>query len=424
MSNERKVATKQERLLFERMIQNDMQQPPQRQHQPPMNQNRACPTPQQNIPIPTPQQQYQPQPYQQPNNPQPNQRQPKVHKERLFPMKRNFGKRDAIWEEKRRVKMNTYNAIVQELNNQEEQERMKIESQKANTAGMNSNSISGYGRPIGFNQSEGGYKDPRTVVTPMQGQPRMTNQQRVTPLNNNNARATPMNQQYQQQPPQPQYRGGYPSQQQQMQNQQNYGMYPQQQGRLTPAPAPTPTPPLPYRSVNNNNNMNNGGRPTPYQQQQRTPFQKYPPPQYSNTNPNISSTPLQQQQSPYMQRQTPYQQQQQYQPQPTPYGRTPYNNQMQSQIRTPYGQPQQQGQMQNPRSPFTNSSQLYNNNQGNNNYANINTANFTLNRPPSRPFGNVSFKGVQNGGMPTPQQNNYYMNSPNTMPNNRQQYYY
>lgn len=108
--DEKKVATKQERLMFEQLIQNDRQYPNRRQNQ--MGRGSEM------MPTNTPQVQRNnlEQPQLQPNETyQPQQGNASKIQQRPL-IKRNIGKRDGVWEEKRKRKME----MIEYLNQREQ----------------------------------------------------------------------------------------------------------------------------------------------------------------------------------------------------------------------------------------------------------------------------------------------------------------
>ena len=141
---------------------------------------------------------------------------------------------------------------------------------------------------------------------------------------------------------------------------------------------------------------------SPYQQPLRSPYANYPSQGMAQRGP----TPMQQ---PNMNQQT-LPQYQQY-PSRTP---APMSHTMQ--------EPYNQNSMRNARTPFVDykhSNSFY----GQNRIENAN--NFQISyRPPSRPFGNVSFKGTNRGGQMDPY---YYerdnINTNSNYPTQREQYY-
>ena len=103
---EKKVATRQERLIFEKIIREDMQKGIRRNFQFQEEQNQIMQNNIQNIPQPSNirrnEQQFPIQNYN-PNmiNDIPMNNRPPQPKNRRFNIKRNLGKRDMIWEQKR-----------------------------------------------------------------------------------------------------------------------------------------------------------------------------------------------------------------------------------------------------------------------------------------------------------------------------------
>ena len=118
---EKKVASRQERLIFEKIIRDDMQNPIQR------NIPNTFPTPQNSqnyVPTPVNNQEYYPI---QSNNAQSQTPMPvkqQTPKQRLINIKRNIGKRDAVWEEKRRIKMQLVDNIMNNNTNEYKQPEM------------------------------------------------------------------------------------------------------------------------------------------------------------------------------------------------------------------------------------------------------------------------------------------------------------
>ena len=403
---EKKVASRQERLIFEKIIRDDMQNPIQR------NIPNTFPTPQNSqnyVPTPVNNQEYYPI---QSNNAQSQTPMPvkqQTPKQRLINIKRNIGKRDAVWEEKRRIKMQLVDNIMNNNTNEYKQPEMI--------------------RPQNEMQRQPMYNDnipPK--IEPMRRTP--MNQNQMYPERTPNI-------------PQP----GYTPQQRTPMNHPGYT--PQQRTPLNnwmPQPQPGYTPqgrtPIPQQG---------------YTPQQRTPMYNNPPPQQRTPyiNPNIQNqptrgyTPQYQPRSPYAQNNpipTPQRNimSPNQQPLRSPYGNYPPSGMapipnMNQQTRTPHQQypsrtpapmshtmqaPYNQNVMRNSRTPFVDykpSSSFYDQNRIEN------PNNFQIsNRPPSRPFGNVSFKGTSRGGQMDP----YYYERENIKTNNnypnpiqRNQYY-
>ena len=447
---EKKVASRQERLIFEKIIRDDMQNPIQRKNPnifpTPQNSQNYVPTPMNN------QGEYPIQDNNIPNHtPIPNKQQ--TPKQRLINIKRNIGKRDAVWEEKRRIKMQLVDNIMNNnsnnnTNEQNQGDMMRPQDNIQRQPMYNDNipperspiepirktpmnQMYPERSPINPNiQPQPGYIQQQR--TPM-NQPGYTPQQR-TPLNNRMPQPgytpqqrTPMNQpgyMPQQRTPMPQ--PGYPQQQRtpmNIPNQMQPGYTPQQRTPMYPNQIPQQR--TPYNNPNIPNQPTRGYTP---QYQPRSP--------YSQNNPNYIPTPQRNVMSPNQQ------------PLRSPYANYPSNGieqrgptpmqqpNMNQQIRTPYQQypsrtpapmshtmqtPYNQNSMRNARTPFdykpTNSFYGQNRIESGSNFQ-------ISNRPPSRPFGNVSFKGTNRGGQMEPyyyERENINSNYPN--PTQREQYY-
>ena len=266
---EKKVASRQERLIFEKIIRDDMQNPIQR------NIPNTFPTPQNNQNyVPTPinnQTEYPIQDNNVPNyTPIPNKQQ--TPKQRLINIKRNIGKRDAVWEEKRRIKMQLFDNIINNnsSNNANAQDMMRPQDNIQRQPMYNNDNIPPERSPIEpirrtpLNQM---YTERSPINPNIQPQPGYTPQQR-----------TPMNQ------------PGYTPQQRTIMNQ--HGYFPQQRTPMNP-------PSQPQRG---------------YTPQQRTPMYSNPIPQqrtpYNNSNipnqPSRGYTPQYKPRSPYSQNNSNY----------------------------------------------------------------------------------------------------------------------
>lgn len=462
---EKKVASRQERLLFEKMIQNDMANPVVR------NIPKTFPTPQnrQNyVPI-TPNNNQQDYPIQNNNPPQNETLIKRAPVQRLIPIKRNIGKRDIVWEEKRRMKMQLVENIMRGVGNNNDYQSSQQEALINERQNQFYEPQPDYRtQQIGLNQPRETYK--RDQLTPYNNN--SLNQQR-TPIIQANPQRTPMGQMNQQRTPMNQQRS--PLNQMNPQRTPMGQMNPQLtqigQGyqqktpidQINQAPLYSPQQRTPLYGdrgqYQNPNYYNNNTQRTPIN---NIPAQQYPNQQIQsppNYGPNRNYTPQRNIISPTNQPPlpSPYQN---YPPQngyrnPTPSNpiqssqyrdQNLYQQPMRSpnqQIRTPYQQmpsrtPQMQlnrtiGQtpynpnsiMRNSRTPFVDYKPTgYNINKMEN------TNNFQIsNRPPSRPFGNVSFKGNNSY-----RQNNmdpYYYERENINTNNnymnnmaRQQQYY
>ena len=352
---ERKVASREERLMFEQIIRQDMQNGIQRtisstptaqnsynQNIPKNNQNQnQIRTPNSNLN------------YEKENNNNQNMNnqnrinnEPKRTLAQKFNIRTNKGKRDAVWEQKRRIKIAKYEQIMQE-----EQQYYK-----------------------------------------QQGSPRMTpqNMNNANNINDNNnqyQRNTPNNQQ--RITPQQQYQRNTPNNQQRMTPQQEY-----QRGMSN-------DPRDQYEYQNNIQNQN--------QNQMRMSPKQYN--QYENGNPEMDPRLNYNRSPPYNAQRNPN----------SPYNNnynmrnSPYNDNYP--MRTPqphYNQNRDYDyNMRGSRTPFIDyktGQNVYSKRgftPGQNHYNEI------PNRPPSRPFGDISFKGQQNGGenyqrYNQQNQNNYY----------------
>ena len=448
---EKKVASRQERLMFEQLIRQDMQNGIQRtisdNAQTPsnysnnnnQNRNPNINYSNQNGNYPKAQSPNS----QTPNNNQKNNQNnnvnngPKRTLAQKFNIRTNKGKRDAVWEQKRQLKFAKYEQLMQE----EQQYYDRQLSPKMTPSEAN--------KQMNIYNNGGQYQR----GTP-NNQPRMTPQeqyQRGTP--NNQPRMTPQ-EQYQRGTPQ----GGYQQQQYQRGTPSQPGMTPQGQYRgdnqnydqrmnyrRTPSNDPRMNQEQQYQN-SNRTPYNNNQRMSPQQQYQRdnTPYNNNqrmsPQQQYQNGN----NTPYNnnQRMSPQQQYQngngTPYNNNQRMSPQQqyqngngTPYNRqTPnnYNNGYNNRNSpSHYNQDRQspnsnnnypsrtpQAQFSQSRNGMQNQYDNYNNNlkgsrtpfidyrTGQNVYnprgftPGQNQYNDIPNRPPSRPFGEISFKG-QNG---------------------------
>ena len=403
---EKKVASRQERLLFEKMIQNDMANPV------PRNIPKTFPTPQNHqnyVPI-TPNNNLQDYPIQ--NNRAIQNETPikKAPVQRLIPIKRNIGKRDIIWEEKRRMKMQLVENIMRGAGNNNGY--LSAQQEDANNRRQDQlyeSQLDYRVQQIAPNQPRETYE--REQVTPYNNNPI---NQRLTPLNQTNQQRTPMGQIAHQRTPIGQ---GYPQRtpieqinRQNIPINQTPGYTPQQRtplyndraqyqnpnyyNRLQRTPMNNnPTPQYPNQQMQSPLNYAPNQNYTPQrniispanQTPLRSPYQNYPP-QNGYRNPT-SSNPIQ---SPQYGEPNMYQQQLRRSPNQqirTPYQQLPSRTpQMQMQGQTPYNP---NSVMRNSRTPFADYKLA---GYGVNRMENAN--NFQIsNRPPSRPFGNVSFKG-------------------------------
>ena len=300
---EKKVATKQERLMFEQLIRQDMENGIQRtiSSTPPINPNNYNNNNFQQNKINTPQQNQNnsnlnyPQiknpniPNQSPEGQTPvniGQSLNKGSKKTLakkFNIKTNRGKREMIWENKRQMKIATYQKLQQEEEYYDQQMSPKMTPQNGmNMNGQDYNRMTPnnmerltpnqqqYPRRTPINNGGGDYNR----VTPNNIERQTPNQQyypRKTPINQQNM--TPNNQQYQQSP---EYIN-------------DPRMNPQEQyPRKTPMNQPKMTPQQNYQRNSPNNNIIN--------EQQMYNEQNFSPQQYQRNTPNnqIRQTPNQQ----------------------------------------------------------------------------------------------------------------------------------
>ena len=433
---EKKVASRQERLLFEKMIQHDMANPV------PRNMPTTFPTPQNHqnyVPI-TPNNNLQDYPIQNSRAIQSETPITKAPVQRLIPIKRNIGKRDIIWEEKRRMKMQLVENIMRGAGNNngylsaqegvinrrqdqlyEPQPDHRVQQiapsqpreiyEREQVAPYNNNPINQRLTPLNQTNPQrtpmGQIGQQKTSINPQRLPIEQMNQQR-TPIGQINPQRTPIGQEYPQRTPIDQINhqnipinqtSGYtPQQRTPLYNDRDQYANPKYyNNRLQRTPMNNnPTPQYPNQQMQSSPNYVPNQNYTPQrniispanQTPLRSPYQNYPP-QNGYRNPT-SSNPIQspqygdpnmyQQQptrSPNQQIRTPYQQM----PSRTPQmqinrtmGQTPYNpNSVMRNSRTPFADYKPAG-------------------YGVNRMENAN--NFQIsNRPPSRPFGNVSFKG-------------------------------
>ena len=434
---EKKVASRQERLMFEQLIRQDMQNGIQRtisNAQTPSNYSNNNQNRDPNINYTNQNGNYPK--VQSPNSQNPNNNNqknnqsnntnngPKRTLAQKFNIRTNKGKRDAVWEQKRQLKFAKYEQLMQEEQQYyDRQLSPKMTPSEANKQMNNYNNGGQYQRGTPNNQ------------------PRMTPQEQYQ-------RGTPSNQP--RMSPQEQYQRGTP-------NQKIYssqvGYQQQQYQRGTPS-QPGMTPQGQYRGENQNYDQRMNYRRTPsndprvnqeqqYQNSSRTPYNNNqrmsPQQQYQRDNTPYNNN---QRKSPQQQYQngnnTPYNNNQRMSPQQqyqngngTPYNRqTPnnYNNDYNNRNSpSHYNQDRQspnsnnnypsrtpQPQFNQSRNGMQNQYENYNNNlkgsrtpfidyrTGQNVYnprgftPGQNQYNDIPNRPPSRPFGEISFKG-QNG---------------------------
>ncbi len=439
---EKKVASRQERLMFEQLIRQDMQNGIQRtisdNVQTPSNNNDN------NIQNRNPNLNYTNQngnypKAQSPNSQNPNSNNQKINQSnnvnngpkrtlaQKFNIRTNKGKRDAVWEQKRQLKFAKYEQLMQEEQQYfDRQLSPKMTPSEENRQINNYNNGGQYKKVIPNNQQRMSPQEQYQRGTPNQkifspqtskqqqqfqrgtpSQPGMTPQGQYSGDNQNyaqgmNYRRTPSNdprmnqeQQYQNSNRTPFNNNQRMSPQQQYQNgnntpYNNQRMSPQQQyqnGNNTPYNNQRMSPQQQYQNGNNNTPYNNQ-RMSPQQQNQNgngTPYNRQTPNNYNNDYNTRNSPPH------YNQgRQSPNSNNNNY-PSRTPQ---PQYNQSRNGMQNQYDN--YNNNLKGTRTPFIDyktGQNIYNPRgftPGQNQYNDI------PNRPPSRPFGEISFKG-QNG---------------------------
>lgn len=514
---EKKVATKQERLMFEKLIQTDRQYPNRRQNEMTggneMMMQRNTPQAQRNN-----LEQHQAQPNE---TYQPQQSNPALQIKRPT-IKRNIGKREAVWEEKRKRKIEMVEFLNQRLKQYDDRQQYPLDQYRneyesktpseaqrtpVNRAGIHQEErqtpmanqmytqqqrntpmdqkynhqpqqtrtpITNYGYEQRPERTPIQNQERRTPInqdyyqqqnrTPMQNNQTMPNQQiRKTPNNNeNNNRqnnitqnnmqitmeqpnmnnSTPLNtnqdisqrnysNQNIAQRGTPHYGGNQPTPNNQPQ--QNRTPNNQQQSRILYNQPPVNG--TPYNQPQQTRTPQYENQPNPYNQPpaNRTPYNQPPvngtpynqPPinrtPYNQPQPTYQPTPSKNNHMGYDQRSPQYCDQENYNRSNQQYSKTPqqYGGHENNYQRTPQYRNEQmpQQQMRGSRTPFTDSlgNQAYKpSGSFYNQHNNPNTMSIP-NRPPSRPFDNLSFKDQQIGNSRGLNQNYY--------PNSQQPYY-
>ena len=224
---ERKVASREERLMFEQIIRQDMQNGIQRTiSSTPRTPKSYTP----NNPQYQPQPQIQNQNQNQMRSPNSNlnyqndnqnqnineQNQIKINKgpkktlAQKFNIRTNKGKRDAVWEQKRRIKNAKYEQLMQEEQEYYEQQQGSPKMTPQNINSINNENDMQYQRKTPNNQPRMTPQQQQYQRNTPNNQPRMTPQQQYEGTPNNQPRMTPQQQQYQRNTPSNQQRMNYP----------------------------------------------------------------------------------------------------------------------------------------------------------------------------------------------------------------------